>query len=87
MHFGLDELFAAARVLKALVLLYQDELETCLGVAHYRLPMTPGNQPVFRASLLCVQTLAYALPGDYTGVAGAVDSAQEDLKIADNEYL
>ncbi|WP_132718865.1 LuxR C-terminal-related transcriptional regulator [Pseudomonas aeruginosa] len=65
MHFGLGELLAAAQVLKALVLLYQDKLEACLKVARHWLSMVPSNQPVFRASLLCVQASAHALLGDY----------------------
>ncbi|WP_163355699.1 hypothetical protein, partial [Escherichia coli] len=39
MHFGLGELLAAAQVLKALVLLYQDKLEACLKVARHWLSM------------------------------------------------
>lgn len=87
MHFGLGELLAAAQVLKALVLLYQDKLEACLKVARHWLSMVPSNQPVFRASLLCVQASAHALLGDYAEAAGAIGSAREDLKVADSEYL
>lgn len=49
--------------------------------------MVPSNQPVFRASLLCVQASAHALLGDYAEAAGAIGSAREDLKVADSEYL
>ncbi|MHA5545894.1 LuxR C-terminal-related transcriptional regulator, partial [Pseudomonas aeruginosa] len=71
----------------ALVLLYQDKLEACLKVARHWLSMVPSNQPVFRASLLCVQASAHALLGDYAEAAGAIGSAREDLKVADSEYL
>ena len=51
--------------------LYQDKLEACLKVARHWLSMVPSNQPVFRASLLCVQASAHALLGDYAEAAGA----------------
>nr|WP_294975532.1 helix-turn-helix transcriptional regulator [uncultured Pseudomonas sp.] len=86
-NFGLAELLAVAQVLKALVLLYQDKLEGCLKVARQWLALVPANQPVFRASLSCIQAAAYALLGDYAEAARAIGIAQECLRIADSEYL
>jgi LuxR family maltose regulon positive regulatory protein len=87
MHYGLGELLAAAQVLKALVLLYQDKLESCLQVARHWLSLVPENQPVFRASLSCVQAAAYALLGDFGEAAKSIATAREYLKQVDSEYL
>ncbi|UCP00365.1 LuxR C-terminal-related transcriptional regulator [Metapseudomonas lalkuanensis] len=86
-HFGLGELLAASQVLKALVMLYQDKLEACLKVARQWLAMVPDNQPVFRASLACVQAAAYALMGEFGEAAKAIAVARDNLKLADSEYL
>lgn len=86
-NFGMAELLAVAQVLKALVLLYQDKLEACLKVARQWLALVPGNQPVFRASLSCIQAAAYALLGDYAEAATAIGVARDCLRIADSEYL
>jgi len=86
-HFGMAELLAVAQVLKALVLLYQDKLEACLKVARQWLALVPGNQPVFRASLSCIQAAAYALLGDYAEAATAIGVARDCLRMADSEYL
>ncbi|HEY1029920.1 MAG TPA: LuxR C-terminal-related transcriptional regulator [Pseudomonas sp.] len=87
MHFGLIELLAAAQVLKALVLLYQDKLEACLKVAGHWLAMVPQNQPVFRASLACVQAAAFALLGEFGEAAKAIAVARENLRQCESEYL
>ena len=87
LHFGLGELLAASQVLKALVMLYQDKLESCLKVARQWLGMAPANQPVFRASLACVQAAAYALMGDFSEAAKAIAVARDNLKLVDSEYL
>ena len=86
-HFGLGELLAASQVLKALVLLYQDKLESCLKVARQWLAMVPDNQPVFRASLSCVQAAAYALLGEFGDAAKSIATARDCLRIVDSEYL
>ncbi|MGF6691452.1 LuxR family maltose regulon positive regulatory protein [Metapseudomonas resinovorans] len=86
-HFGLGELLAASQVLKALVMLYQDKLEACLKVARQWLAMVPDNQPVFRASLACVQAAAYALMGEFGEAAKAIAVARDNLKLVDSEYL
>lgn len=87
MHFGLIELLAAAQVLKALVLLYQDKLEACLKVAGHWLSLVPQNQPVFRASLACVQAAAFALLGEFGEAAKAIAVARENLRQCESEYL
>jgi LuxR family maltose regulon positive regulatory protein len=87
MHFGLIELLAAAQVLKALVLLYQDKLEACLKVAGHWLALVPQNQPVFRASLACVQAAAFALLGEFGEAAKAIAVARENLRQCESEYL
>ncbi len=87
MHFGLGELLAASQVLKALVMLYQDKLEACLKVARQWLALVPGSQPVFRASLACVQAAAYALMGEFGDAARAIAVARDNLKLVDSEYL
>ncbi|MBB4819605.1 LuxR family maltose regulon positive regulatory protein [Pseudomonas alcaligenes] len=86
-HFGLGELLAASQVLKALVLLYQDKLESCLKVARQWLAMVPDNQPVFRASLSCVQAAAYALLGEFGDASKSIATARDCLRIVDSEYL
>ncbi|WP_271407803.1 helix-turn-helix transcriptional regulator [Pseudomonas sp. Q1-7] len=86
-HFGLGELLAASQVLKALVMLYQDKLEACLKVARQWLAMVPDNQPVFRASLACVQAAAYALMSEFGEAAKAIAIARDNLKLTDSEYL
>lgn len=87
MHFGLIELLAAAQVLKALVMLYQDKLEACLKVASHWLALVPQNQPVFRASLACVQAAAFALLGEFGEAAKAITVARENLRQCESEYL
>lgn len=87
MHFGLIELLAAAQVLKALVLLYQDKLEACLKVAGHWLALVPQNQPVFRASLACVQGAAFALLGEFGEAAKSIAVVRDNLRQCDSEYL
>ena len=87
LHSGLAELLGAAQVLKALVLLYQDKLESCLKVARHWLGLVRDGQPVFRASLFCVQAAAHALLGDFTEAARSIAGAREQLKQVDSEYL
>ncbi|HLA31639.1 MAG TPA: LuxR C-terminal-related transcriptional regulator [Pseudomonas sp.] len=87
LHFGLAVLLAVAQVLKALVLLYQDKLESCLKVARHWLALVPDNQPVFRASLSCVQAAAYALLGEYGEAAKSIAVARDNLQQAESEYL
>lgn len=87
MHFGLAELLVAAQILKALVLLYQDKLESCLKVSRQWLSMVPGDQPIFRASMACVQAAAYALLSDFAEAAKAIAAARGYLGAADSEYL
>jgi|GEM_PF-499829 len=87
MHFGLAMLLAVAQVLKALVLLYQDKLEACLKVARHWLALVPDNQPVFRASLSCVQAAAFALLGEYGQAGKSIAVAQDSLRQHDSAYL
>ncbi|WAC44060.1 LuxR C-terminal-related transcriptional regulator [Pseudomonas sp. SL4(2022)] len=87
MHFGLAVLLAMAQVLKALVLLYQDKLEAALRVARHWLALVPDNQPIFRASLSCIQAAAYALLGDFGDAAKSIAVARDNLQQADSEYL
>lgn len=87
LHFGLAELLAAAQVLKALVLLYQDKLENCLKVARHWLSLVPDNQPVFRASLCCIQAAAYALMGEFGEAAKSISVARDNLRQTESEYL
>lgn len=87
LHFALVELLAAAQVLKALVLLYQDKLEACLKVAKHWLGMAPDNQPVFRVSLSCVQAAAYALLGEFGEAAKSIAVARDNLRQTESEYL
>ncbi|PZP23988.1 LuxR C-terminal-related transcriptional regulator [Pseudomonas kuykendallii] len=87
MHYGLAELLAAAQVLKALVMLYQDKLESCLKVSRYWLKLAPENQTVFRASLFCVQAAAFGLLGDYGEAASSIARVHENLKEVNSEYL
>jgi len=87
MHFGMTELLAVTQVLKALVLLYQDKLEACLKIARQWLAMVPENQPVFRASLSCVQAAAFALLGEFGEASKAIGVARTCLRVADSEYL
>ena len=87
MHFGLALLLAVAQVLKALVLLYQDKLEGALKVARHWLALVPDNQPVFRASMSCIQAAAYALLGEFGEAAKAIAVARANLEQADSEYL
>ncbi|MET1077362.1 MAG: LuxR C-terminal-related transcriptional regulator [Pseudomonas sp.] len=87
LHFGLAELLAAAHLLKALVLLYQDKLEACLKVARHWLKMVPDNQPVFHASLSCVQAAAYALLGEFGEAGRSIATARACLEQVDSEYL
>ena len=87
MHFGLAVLLAVAQVLKALVLLYQDKLEAALKVARHWLALVPDNQPIFRASLSCIQAAAYALLGEFGDAAKSIAVARDNLQQADSEYL
>ncbi|WP_137817174.1 LuxR C-terminal-related transcriptional regulator [Pseudomonas sp. 2FG] len=87
MHSGLLESLAAAQVLKALVLLYQDKLESCLKVARHWSGMAPDNQPVFRASLSCVQATAYTLLGEFGEAAKSIALARDNLRLSESEYL
>lgn len=86
-HFGLAMLLAVAQVLKALVLLYQDKLEACLKVARHWLALVPDNQPVFRASLSCVQAAAFALLGEYGQAGKSIAVAENSLRQQDSAYL
>ena len=87
MHFALAMLLAVAQVLKALVLLYQDKLEAALKVARHWLALVPENQPVFRASLSCIQAASYSLLGEYGEAAKSIAVARANLQQADSEYL
>lgn len=87
MHFGLAVLLAVAQVLKALVLLYQDKLEGALKVARHWLALVPDNQPIFRASMSCIQAAAYALLGEFGDAAKSIAVARDNLEQADSEYL
>lgn len=87
MHFGLAVLLAVAQVLKALVLLYQDKLEAALKVARHWLALVPDNQPIFRASMSCIQAAAYALLGEFGDAAKSIAVARDNLEQADSEYL
>ncbi|WP_394236965.1 LuxR C-terminal-related transcriptional regulator [Pseudomonas anguilliseptica] len=87
MHFGLAVLLAVAQVLKALVLLYQDKLEGALKVARHWLALVPDDQPIFRASMSCIQAAAYALLGEFGDAAKSIAVARDNLEQADSEYL
>ncbi|TBU86923.1 LuxR C-terminal-related transcriptional regulator [Phytopseudomonas dryadis] len=87
LRMGLAELLGAAQVLKALVLLYQDKLEACLVVARHWLSLVPDNQPVFRASLSCVQAAAHGLLGEFGDAASAIAIARDNLEHSDSDYL
>ncbi|NQD93091.1 LuxR family transcriptional regulator, partial [Pseudomonas sp. CrR25] len=87
LHFGLAELLAVAQVLKALVLLYQDKLEGSLKVARHWLSLVPDNQPVFRASLSCIQSAAYALLGEFGEASTSIGVARDSLSQTESEYL
>lgn len=84
---GLAELLGAAQVLKALVLLYQDKLETCLKISRQWLALVPNGQPVFRASLACVQAAALALLGDFAEAGKTIALARTELQQIDSAYL
>lgn len=84
---GLVELLGAAQVLKALVLLYQDKLESCLKISRQWLALVPSGQPVFRASLACVQAAAFALLGDFAEAGKAISLAKTELRQVDSVYL
>ena len=49
--------------------------------------MVPGDQPIFRASMACVQAAAYALLSDFAEAAKAIAAARGYLGAADSEYL
>lgn len=87
MHFGLAELLVAAQLLKALVLLYQDKLENCLKVCRQWLSMVPTDQPIFRASMNCIQAAAYALLNNFAEAQKSISNARENLLQSDSEYL
>ena len=87
LHHGLVELLAAAQVLKALVLLYQDKLDSCLKVAGQWLSLVPDNQPVFRASLSCIQAAAYASQGEYGEAKHSIRVVRECLRQTESVYL
>lgn len=84
---GLLELLGAAQVLKALVLLYQDKLENSLKISRQWLALVPSGQPVFRASLACVQAAALALLGDFAEAGKTIALARAELRQADSPYL
>lgn len=84
---GVIELLGAAQVLKALVLLYQDKLETCLKISRQWLALVPTGQPVFRASLACIQAAALALLGDFAESGKAIALARSELQHIDSTYL
>lgn len=87
MHFALAELLVSAQLLKALVLLYQDKLEYCLKVCRQWLVKMPVNQPIFRASLACIQAAAFILLNNFTDAQKSIAIARESLHKADSEYL
>ncbi|TRX74950.1 LuxR C-terminal-related transcriptional regulator [Pseudomonas mangiferae] len=84
---GLVELLAVAHLLKALVLLYQDKLDGCLQVVAQWLPRVTLGQPVYRASLYCIQAAAYAMRGAFCEAATAIAMTRDSLKLAQSEYL
>lgn len=86
-HAGLIELLGATQVLKALVLLYQDKLEGCLKISRQWLALVPRDQPVFRASLACVQSAALALLGDFAEAGKTIALARAELREVDSAYL
>ena len=87
LHAGLAELLAAAQVLKALVLLYQDKLDGCLKVTRQWLSLIPATQQVLRAGLSCIQATAYALLGEFGQASTAIGVARENLRQKESEYL
>lgn len=87
LHYGLAELMVAAQVLKALILLYQDKLESCLKVARHWLRLVSENQPVFSASLLCIQAAAYTLLGEVDEGVKSIARARQYLSQSANTYL
>ncbi|WP_263142802.1 LuxR C-terminal-related transcriptional regulator [Pseudomonas sp. RIT-PI-AD] len=87
LHMGLAELLAVAQVLKALVLLYQDKLEACLALVAEWLDKVPDHQPGLRASLSCVQAVAYAMRGAFCDAARAIARTRADLVFAESQYM
>lgn len=87
LNFGLMLLLAVAQVLKALVLLYQDKLENALKVAKHWLSMVPDSQPIFRASLACIQAAAYALLSEFGQAEKSISLAKTSLQKGNSEYL
>ena len=69
------------------MLLYQDKLEGALKVARHWLALVPDNQPIFRASMSCIQAAAYALLGEFGDAAKSIAVARDNLEQADSEYL
>ena len=87
MHVGLTELLVSTQLLKALVLLYQDKLEYCLKVCQQWLSMVLTNQPIFRASLSCIQASAHVLLNNFAQAQKSIALARESLQYTDSEYL
>lgn len=87
LHYGLAELMVAAQVLKALVLLYQDKLESCIKVARHWLHLVSETQPIFSASLLCIQAGAQTLMGDVDEGRKSITLARYHLGQSDSQYL
>ena len=81
------ELLVVAQLIKALVQLYQDRLESCLAISRRWLGQVPVDQPVIRASLACVQAAAHALLGDFSEASRSIGLARNSLGRADSDYL
>ena len=84
---GQPGLLVVAQLIKALVQLYQDRLESCLAISQRWLGRVPIEQPEIRAGLACVQAAAYALLGDFGEASRSIGLARDSLRRANSEYL
>ncbi|WP_339490669.1 LuxR C-terminal-related transcriptional regulator [Pseudomonas sp. EL_65y_Pfl2_R95] len=84
---GFVELFAATQIIKALVLLYQDKLDSCLKVTAHWIKLVSGSQPLFSACLSCLQAACYSLQGAYAEASKAIFAARSKLSETQSDYL
>ncbi|WP_010483772.1 LuxR C-terminal-related transcriptional regulator [Pseudomonas sp. S9] len=87
MRPGFLELLAATQIVKALVLLYQDKLDSCLKVTGQWLKRAPASQPLFLACLSCLQAACYTLQGAYAEASKAIFTARSKLSESQSDYL
>lgn len=84
---GFIELLAATQIIKALVMLYQDKLDSCLKVTAHWLKLAPASQPLFSACLHCLQAACYSLQGSYSAASKAIFAARSKLSETQSDYL